>query len=211
MQKADFTLKFTEDTYLINHPTNSKPWCGHNEMFTDALAPWITRSSAIMTQKMQYMYIYSSIQDIYLHFVSTNQHWLRILVYNDIKIYIHMCLHYKNMSLLGYNRHDSSHCMPMTCYSLGSQLGLGSQLRTQSVGVPNSAWGPFYQHGWTLIPASVINYIHYIVWDEITCLFQNVKGATVDVWEWTSNFRPHFTGHVMLVKEAPGTPTCCWL
>ena len=55
--------------------------------------------------------------------------------------------------------------------------------------------GPFY---WmTLIPSWINNYIHYKVWDEITYPFPNLIGATVEVWEWISNFTPHFTGHVI--------------
>ena len=34
-------------------------------------------------------------------------------------------------------------------------------------------WGPFYQHGLTLIPAWISNYIHYNVWDEVTYPFLN--------------------------------------
>ena len=41
--------------------------------------------------------------------------------------------------------------------------------------------GPFYQHGLTLIPAWISNYIHYNVWDEITYPFLNFNGATVEV------------------------------
>ena len=37
--------------------------------------------------------------------------------------------------------------------------------------------------------------------DEITCPFLNVNGATVEVWEWISNFIPPFTVHVS--AEAP--------
>ena len=33
---------------------------------------------------------------------------------------------------------------------------------------PVEAWGPFYWHGLTLISAWISNYIHHIVWDEIT-------------------------------------------
>ena len=36
------------------------------------------------------------------------------------------------------------------------------------------------------------------VWDEITYLFLNFNGCTVEVWEWiSSNFIYHFTGHVI--------------
>ena len=35
---------------------------------------------------------------------------------------------------------------------------------------------------------------HYNVWDEITYPSLNFNGTTVEVWEWISNFIPHFTG-----------------
>ena len=73
---------------------------------------------------------------------------------------------------------------------------------------------PLHQHGVTWIPAWISDYIHYKVWDEITYSFPNFNSCTVEVWEWISNFTPHFTGHVitylwdysksMLVKGAPG-------
>ena len=43
----------------------------------------------------------------------------------------------------------------------------------------------------------IINHIHYKVWDEITSPFQNFSGEAIDVWEWGSNFFPHFTGYVI--------------
>ena len=48
---------------------------------------------------------------------------------------------------------------------------------------------PFYYHGLTLI--------HYKVGYEITYLFPNFNGCTVEVWERISNNLPHFTGHVI--------------
>ena len=44
-----------------------------------------------------------------------------------------------------------------------------------------NSWVPFYEHGLTLIPAWISNYIHYKVWDEITYPFLNFNGATVEV------------------------------
>ena len=46
------------------------------------------------------------------------------------------------------------------------------------------------------------------VWDEIIYPFPNFNGGTVDVWEWKSNFIPHFITDVItypckLVKGAP--------
>ena len=43
----------------------------------------------------------------------------------------------------------------------------------------------------------ISNYIHYNVWDEIIYPFLNFNGATVEVYEWISNFIPHITGHVL--------------
>ena len=37
------------------------------------------------------------------------------------------------------------------------------------------------------------NYIHYKVSDEIADPFPNFSHCTVEVWEWVSNFIPHFT------------------
>ena len=56
---------------------------------------------------------------------------------------------------------------------------------------------PFYQHDLTLIPAWISNLISYKMWGEITYPLPNFNGATVEVWEWISNFTPHFTGHVI--------------
>ena len=47
--------------------------------------------------------------------------------------------------------------------------------------VPCVSSGPFYQHGLTLIPAWISNYIHYKEWDEITYPFLNFNGATIEV------------------------------
>ena len=58
--------------------------------------------------------------------------------------------------------------------------------------------GPFHKHGLTLILAWISNHIHYKVWEEINNIFPNVNGATVDVFEWISNFVPHFPGHVLI-------------
>ena len=43
----------------------------------------------------------------------------------------------------------------------------------------------------TLIPAWISNYIHYKLRDEIPYPFPNFNGATVEVWEWMSNFTLH--------------------
>ena len=72
------------------------------------------------------------------------------------------------------------------------------------------ARGPIYWHGLNSIPAWIINHIYYNVLDYIT--------YNREVWEWISNFIPHFIGHVitypcsdyswtMLVKGAPEAQT----
>ena len=50
------------------------------------------------------------------------------------------------------------------------------------------------------------------MWDEVTYLFSNFNGATVEVWEWMSNFTAYFTGQVMTnsywdYNNPPPTPT----
>ena len=40
------------------------------------------------------------------------------------------------------------------------------------------------------------------MWDAITYPFLNFNGATIEVCEWISKFKPHFTGHVV-------TYPCC--
>ena len=52
-----------------------------------------------------------------------------------------------------------------------------------------SSIDPFYWYGLILIPAWIS--MPSKVWDEITYPILNVSGATVDVWEWISNFIPH--------------------
>ena len=45
--------------------------------------------------------------------------------------------------------------------------------------------------------ARLSNYIHYEMWDDITYPFPNVNDRTVEVWDWKSDFIPHFTGRVI--------------
>ena len=42
----------------------------------------------------------------------------------------------------------------------------------------------------------ICNYIHQIVWGEITYPFPNVNAAAVEVWEWINDITPHFTEHL---------------
>ena len=42
------------------------------------------------------------------------------------------------------------------------------------------------------IPAWISNHMPSKVWDEIINPFPNFNGCTVEVWEWISNFTPHF-------------------
>ena len=53
--------------------------------------------------------------------------------------------------------------------------------------------GPVIHIDLILIQTWINNYIHYDVWDEITDPLLNLSGCAVKVWEWKSNFIPHFT------------------
>ena len=64
-------------------------------------------------------------------------------------------------------------------------------------------WDPFHWYGLTSIPAWISDYIHYIMWNEITYPIPNFNGVTVEVWERVSNFIPCFTGHMVTYT--------CWI
>ena len=49
-----------------------------------------------------------------------------------------------------------------------------------------------YRHRLTLISTWISNHMPSKVWDEITYPFSNFDGCIVEVWEWISNFIPHF-------------------
>ena len=83
---------------------------------------------------------------------------------------------------------------------IGGRLRSALQLR-----MPSS---PFYEHGLTLIPTWLSNYIHYNVWDVITYPFLNFNGCTVEVYEWISNFLLHFTGLVIIILAGIKVKSC---
>ena len=58
-------------------------------------------------------------------------------------------------------------------------------------GRASTSRGPFYKHGLTLIQAWVSNHMPSEVWGESKYPFKNFNGATVEVWEWITNFIPH--------------------
>ena len=45
------------------------------------------------------------------------------------------------------------------------------------------ASSPFYQHGITLIPVLISNYIQHKVWDELTYSFPIFNAAAVVIWK----------------------------
>ena len=57
---------------------------------------------------------------------------------------------------------------------------------------------PFYWHWSSLIPSWISNYSHCKVWHEITHSSPNFNGTALGVWEWISNFIPHFTVNVII-------------
>ena len=70
------------------------------------------------------------------------------------------------------------------CYQLPHEIGWRNKGRCCNIGYPHQhphPSGPFYQHGLTLIPAWISNYMANKVWDEITYPFLNFNGATVEV------------------------------
>ena len=48
----------------------------------------------------------------------------------------------------------------------------------------------------------ISNYIHYTVWDENWYPFQNFNSATVEVWEWISNFIPRWSWKILHITNS---------
>ena len=42
-------------------------------------------------------------------------------------------------------------------------------------------------------------YTHQTIWNQITYSFSSYNGGTLEVWEWISNFNPHFTGMKLFI------------
>ena len=57
---------------------------------------------------------------------------------------------------------------------------------------PISSRGSFHNHGVYLIPAWISNPMPSKVWFGKTYLFPNFNGCIGEIWEWISNFIPHF-------------------
>ena len=68
--------------------------------------------------------------------------------------------------------------------------------------LPNDLWWSWSQAAhlpapWYLQRSRISNHMPSTVWDEITYPFPNSNGCTVEVWEWISNFIPHFMSVVI--------------
>ena len=61
---------------------------------------------------------------------------------------------------------------------------------------PCATKDPLYKHVSTLVLTWMSNHMRNKMWDEITLLFANANGYTVDVLEWINNPIPHFTIYV---------------
>ena len=61
-----------------------------------------------------------------------------------------------------------------------------------------SIWWRHHEHGLILILAWISTRMASKVWDEITYPSQTSTVHTVDVWEWMSNFIPHFIIDVII-------------
>ena len=46
------------------------------------------------------------------------------------------------------------------------------------------------------------------MWDEISYPFPNFNGSTVDIWEWISNFTPHFPEYVVTIHAGIKVKPC---
>ena len=62
----------------------------------------------------------------------------------------------------------------MNCSLVVTELSYGKSGQYYSM-------GPIYWHALPLMPAWISNNMHYKKWDEITYLFLNVNGYTIEV------------------------------
>ena len=79
-----------------------------------------------------------------------------------------------------YSNEEANWHMQNGCSQLYVIFTAVSKSRMMSMSLWNHQ-GPFYEHGLAFIQAWISKYIHYQVWDEITYLFLNFNGATVEV------------------------------
>ena len=61
----------------------------------------------------------------------------------------------------------------------------------------SAKWRCAFCSGLSFIPAWIRNRNHYKGWGELIYPSLSFKGAAVGVWEWISNFSPHFARHVI--------------
>ena len=59
-------------------------------------------------------------------------------------------------------------------------------------------WGSFYCHGLTLIPAWISNHMPNEAWDAFAYPFQNLNGCAIEIWQWISDFSPHFIMDIII-------------
>ena len=85
--------------------------------------------------------------------------------------------------------------IPSVCATHNFTYLVRGSLGILTLDVPRNL-GPISLLWINLIPTWISSYIHYKVWGEIIYPFLNFNGATVDVWEWISNFIRRFTGNV---------------
>ena len=57
--------------------------------------------------------------------------------------------------------------------------------------------GHFYLHGLNYIPAWISNHMPSKVWEQIIYSFPNFSVSNIEIWEWISNFIPHFIMNVI--------------
>ena len=74
-----------------------------------------------------------------------------------------------------------SWAIPLKLFSLVCCVWYDSEMYVKMLLDSNDTRGPFHQHGLTLIPAWISNYMPCRLWDEITHPFLNFSGCTIGV------------------------------
>ena len=116
--------------------------------------------------------------------------------FKDFKICIHILYHSLDFVKLKKTKFimeqpymlPSLYCQYHVCWCPGDFWSQGISRH----GIDQRSWNIPSLASEELILAWISNHIPSKVWDEITYLFPNFNGCTIEVWERICNFIPHF-------------------
>ena len=173
-ERKDFKISIDDATYIVNgfgkHMGNEAPW------FNGAvgLARCVCLQNQPHSESSQHIFCWASNEkNVLMHCISESE----ILI--SYHVIFHFCI--LRLRVLRIKKKQAT------------------PNPTNKVTGPWTAHqGPLLRTWLTLILVWISNYIHYKVWYEVTHPFPNFNVCSVEVWDGSSNFIPHLTGHVII-------------